>query len=102
MKARITFRKYSRRAKWVLYPTVVAAGLNFFVCMAISAHLGGDALNGYVRAGHYFLCEHGRCIEVSQAIWHYSYWHALSAMIGILLVFVELAVFINTGDIEWQ
>ncbi len=102
MKSRITFKSYSKRAKWVVYPTAALAMLNFFAFFEGSIYLGGDALNGYVQAGHYFVCAHGRCSEVSSAIWHYSYWHAYSSFIGIVLVFAEVALFINLGDIKWE
>jgi hypothetical protein len=102
MKTRLKIRRLSNRAKFVVYPTVILAALNFAVFVGGSFYLGGDALNGYVRGGHYFVCAHGSCGEVSSAIWHYSYWHAVTALGGILLVFVEMAIFINTGDIEWE
>ena len=102
MKTKITFRGCSRRAKWVLYPTSVLAILNFFAFIGGSLRLGGDALNGYIQTGHYFLCAHGHCTEVSASAWHYSYWHALISLGGILLVFVELAIFLSKGDIEFE
>jgi hypothetical protein len=102
MKTRIKFRSYSKRAKWVVYPTVWLAMANFFAFFVGSLYLGGDALNGFVRAGHYFLCEHGHCVEVSEALWRYSYWHAITAFGGILLVFAEIALFLNTGDIDFE
>lgn len=94
------FQSYSPRAKWVLYPTVALALINFLAFIIGLLYLGGDALNGYVRAGHYFLCAHGQCVETSRAIWRYSYWHTLAALGGILLVFAETALFLNTGDIR--
>jgi hypothetical protein len=51
--------------------------------------LGGDALNGYVQNDHYFVCAHGACNEVSRATWSYSYWHAISAYAGIVLMFIK-------------
>jgi hypothetical protein len=87
-----------------MYPTLALAVVNFFTFIAGSLYLGGDALNGYVEAGKYFVCAHGSCSEVSSKIWHYSYWHATTAMYGILLVFAEVALFVNTGDItiDWD
>lgn len=99
MKTSTTFRSQSKRSKWVIYPTAIIAMLNFFAFIAGSQYLGGDALNGYIQNAHYFVCAHGSCTEVAEKVWSYSYWHALSAMYGILLVFVELAVFITIGDI---
>jgi hypothetical protein len=92
-------RSQSKRSKWVMYPTVAVAFPNFFAFVLGSMYFGGDALNGYVKAGHYFLCAHGSCIEVAPSVWTYSYWHALTALGGILLVFVEAAIFVTTGDI---
>jgi len=76
------------RAKWALYFVVALVALNFVAFIVGSCYLGGDALNGYARAGHYFVCAHGGCREVSRSIWLYSYWHALSAMVGLVLLLV--------------
>lgn len=104
MKSHLTFRGLSKRAKWVLYPTVFLASLNAFSFSVFSQRIGGDALNGYVTAGKYFVCAHGGCSQVSSEIWHYSYWHAWIAIGSVLLVFAEIALFINTGDIsiDWD
>lgn len=102
MKTRLKFRSFSKRAKWVIYLTAALAMINFLTFVAGSLYLGGDALNGYVRAGHYFVCAHGGCAEVSSTIWHYSRWHAMASFGGILLVFAEMALFLNTGDIDWE
>jgi hypothetical protein len=98
--AHLKFRSYSKRAKWVVYPTVALAMANFFAFIGGSIYLGGDALNGYMQAGHFFVCAHGHCSEVSSPIWHYSYWHAYSSFLGIVLVFAEVALFRNWGDIK--
>lgn len=104
MKSRLTFKSLSNRARWVLYPTLVLGLLNFFTFIAISEHLGGDALNGYIQAGKYYVCAHGSCVQVSPETWQYSYWHAVTAMGGILFSFAEIALFVNTGDItiDWN
>jgi hypothetical protein len=44
----------------------------------------------------------GHCTEVSSSIWHYSWWHAVTALGGIFLVFAEVALFLNTGDIDFE
>ena len=76
--------------------------LNFVAFIGGSIHLGGDALNGYIQASHYFVCAHGNCTEVSASTWQYSYWHAVTAAVGILVVFAEVALLLNTGDIEFE
>jgi hypothetical protein len=85
-----------------MYPTSVLVLINFFAFIAASLHFGGDALNGYIKAGHYFLCAHGHCTEVPSAIWRYSWWHTVAALGGILLLFAETALFLNTGDIQFE
>jgi hypothetical protein len=102
VKTSLKFRSFSKRAKWVVYPTFATAMANFFAFILDSLHLGGDALNGYAKAGHFFVCAHGACTEVSSTIWHYSYWYAVSAIGGILLVLAETALFLNTGDIDFD
>jgi hypothetical protein len=102
MKTRIKFRSVSKRAKYFLYPTMVLVVVNFFAFISVSVLLGGDALNGYVHTAHYFLCAHGHCTEVSGSTWNYSWWHAVSALGGILLVFAEMALLLNTGDIHFE
>ena len=89
----------SRRAKLIISITGFLALPNFIVFWCAAVYFGGDALNGYVQNAHYFICAHGACHEVSKSFWTYSYWHTLSAMGGILLVFIEVAVFVSTGDI---
>jgi hypothetical protein len=101
-KTRLRFKSFSRRAKWVIYPTAAIAWVNFVLFVAVATHTGGDALNGYTRAGHYFVCEHGTCTEVSAHFWRYSYWHATLSFIFILLVFAQTALFLNIGDIAFE
>ena len=93
------FTKFSRRAKWILYGTLLIAGPNFLAFWVTDVYLGGDALNGYVKDNHYFICAHGSCREVSRATWTYSYWHVVTAFGGILLVLIEAAVLTTTKDI---
>jgi len=49
----------SRRAKLIMIPVFILALISFFSFIFIDLYLGGDAVNGYVRDGHYFLCSHG-------------------------------------------
>jgi hypothetical protein len=82
-----------------MWATAAIALPNFCAFLVGSLYFGGDALNGYVQAGHYFVCAHGSCAEVAEAVWKYSWWHAVTAMAGMMLVFAEAATFVTTGDI---
>ncbi len=85
-----------------MYPTMALAIVNFFAFVTGSWYLGGDALNGYVQSTHHFVCAHGHCSEVSASVWRYSYWHAYAAIAGMLVLLAEVALFVNTGDIQWE
>ena len=55
--------------------------VNFVVFVAIAVPLGGDALNGTSRDGHYYLMQHGIYTEVSRPIFIYSTIHTLSLFV---------------------
>jgi hypothetical protein len=58
-----------------------AAIVNFVVFVAIAVPLGGDALNGAARNGHYYLMQHGIYTEVSRPVFVYSTIHTLSLFV---------------------
>ena len=62
--------------------------VNFVVFVAIAVPLGGDALNGTARDGHYYLMQHGIYTEVSRPIFIYSTIHTLSLFVTHPLVIV--------------
>lgn len=74
----------------------------FLSFVIATAFLGGDTFNGYEQGGHYFVClhVHGPCAEVSRQGWEVSRWHVLATAGAILLVMIECAIFVNTGDLE--
>lgn len=55
--------------------------VNFTVFVIMAIYLGGDAVNGTVYHGHYFLMSHGRYTEVSKKVFDYSKWHVYSVMV---------------------
>lgn len=65
----------------------IAAALNFFSFMVVAVLIGGDALNGRVSAGHYYLGNHGSYTEVSRSVFIYSACHASLAILGLLALF---------------
>ena len=67
---------------WPLWLRVllVIAAVNFTTFWIIAAISGGDALNGKLEGGRYFLCSHGRYTEVSHAFFRYSYVHAITVL----------------------
>src|SRR5258706_14722303 len=53
----------------------------------LRGYLGGDAVNGKIAGGHYFLMSHGRYTEVSADIFNYSRSHAYSTGVTHPLAF---------------
>ncbi len=68
--------------KLLLYQLVFCLGLaNFFSFFVVAVYLGGDALNGKMEGGHFYLMSHGRFTEVDESVFTYSKWHAISVWI---------------------
>ena len=57
--------------------------LNFVSFFVVCMLLGGDALNGRVINGHYFLGSHGKFTETSAAIYRLSAIHAISQFVAV-------------------
>ncbi len=64
--------------------------VNLVAFCCASYYLGGDALNGRAQGGRFYLEIHGRSTEVSQDVYLYSKWHALSVitMVAAHLIWV--------------
>jgi hypothetical protein len=91
---------------WIALAAVVIGFANFFWFMIESTRLGGDALNGFVRDGHYFVTSHGSATEVDRATYEWSRFHAVSVFVthplalvgmGYLLLRVVFPLFITSG-----
>ena len=73
------------RMKYFAYILVVVGLLNFIAYFLISLAIGGNAINGKIEAGRYYLCEHGRYTEVSHFVFEYSRFHTYSVWITVPL-----------------
>ena len=60
--------------------------INFAIYIGVGTVIGGDAFNGKVENGHYYVMWHGKYTEVSSAVWHYSRIHTISIFITFFLV----------------
>jgi hypothetical protein len=69
----------------------VVATINF-VSFWIVAALIGDAINGHMEGGRFFLKNHSGLNEVSHAVYIYSWLHALSVIVTVLLAMVVNAI----------
>jgi hypothetical protein len=59
----------------------VVAMVNFTAFFIAALVLGGDALNGKVEDGHYYLRNKRKYTEVSRDVWLYSRAHAISVLV---------------------
>lgn len=64
------------------------AVLNFTAFFIVALFIGGDAFNGKVENGRYFLANHGTYTEVSEAVYLYSKAHIILVICTIALVFL--------------
>jgi hypothetical protein len=78
---------------------VIAVGtLNFLIFVAGATYLGGDAVNGKIEGGRYYLfgvrTESGRKVyrEVSRPVFTYSRWHVYSIFVTWPLVMAAAVV----------
>ncbi len=73
--------------------TLIAIGILNFVSFCIVAEvIGGDAINGRIDGGRYFVSEHGHDTEVSRSVFEYSRFHAHSVWVTHPLVFVGFLI----------
>jgi hypothetical protein len=55
--------------------------LNFLAFFIGAFVLGGDAGNGKIVGGHFYLAEHGKLTDVSETVYTYSLWHVRSVFV---------------------
>ena len=70
-----------RLPQGILITVCLLAVFNFTAFWIGSDLLGGDAWNGKVENGHYYLSDRGRLTEVSAGVFTYSLWHAWSLFV---------------------
>jgi hypothetical protein len=70
---------------------VIVGFVNFFWFFFESMSIGGDALNGKVVEGHYFVSSHGALTEVDRSTWEWSRIHAISVFITHPLALLGMA-----------
>jgi hypothetical protein len=62
--------------------------LNLAVYIAVAVTLGGDAVNGHVESGRYFLSMHGNLTEVSRQVFEFSRWYTYLLWLHFGIAFV--------------
>jgi hypothetical protein len=70
-----------RWAGWIGGVLFAVAVVNFAAFAVLSLAWGGDALNGKVADGRFYLGHKGHSVEVSEATWRVSRAHAISVLV---------------------
>jgi uncharacterized membrane protein YagU involved in acid resistance len=79
---------FSRWLHVVLRIALYTGVLNFVVFWVVDVVLGGDALNGTIVNGQYYLSQNGRLTEVTGTVYYYSYAHAVSVVVTLPIAIV--------------
>ncbi|HRI03081.1 MAG TPA: hypothetical protein PLL77_05010 [Pyrinomonadaceae bacterium] len=95
------FGKWEKRLQVLLAVVFLSGIINFGLMFALSATYRGDAHNGYVKDGHYFLGDHGKYTEVSYKLYMLSWWQGTIVMASWIVPFLY-AVIRNPLDWEWK
>lgn len=66
---------------------IALCALNFVAYVVVAANIGGDALNGEIVGGHFYLGLKGKFTEVTEAAYTYSLWHTYILFASMILCF---------------
>ncbi len=89
----------NRRTRNLICIWIIFLGLANFICYTISySYIGGDAQNGHIEDGRYYVRGHfirdihGRDTEVSRGVWIYSAIHSITIWPTIAMVVLSTLV----------
>jgi hypothetical protein len=76
---------------------VMGGALNYGIWLKESLDLGGNALSGDVRDGHYYVANKGQYVEVTPEEWEHSRVHTLSIFVTQPLTLISLGYLVWTA-----
>jgi hypothetical protein len=76
---------------------VIVGALNYGVWLKESLDLGGNALSGDVRDGHYFVANKGRYAEVTPEEWQHNRLHTQSVIVTQPVMLIALGYLVWTA-----
>jgi hypothetical protein len=82
----------NERAVAVWRALFIIGFVNFLVCAAVGFVIGGDAVAGHRAEGHFYVADHGKLTEVSEAVWLYSRAHVFSLWVTQPVALVALVM----------
>ena len=94
----IKIMQLTPRGERIMAIVGIVAMINFLSFFIIALCIGGDAVNGQVENGSYFLGSRGKLIEVDRGVYLYSYIHVVSVFVTHASVFVAPLALRMTGQ----
>jgi hypothetical protein len=91
----------SALSRWLLPALLVVFVINWFWAADESSRIGGTALGGYVRDGHYFLQSHNVFTEVDRSTWEWSLAHTVVTLLSWPIAVVFILVLSSLGGWRW-
>ena len=91
---------WERHVSNVLIALMPLTLLNFAAFIVITLYLGGDAVNGQIVSGHYYVGNHGIYTEVSFGVFLYSKIHAYFTIITFTLMMALMLLIALKGKKE--
>lgn len=67
--------------KKICHSLFAIAIVNFLVFFVVAINIGGDAVNGKIEDGKYYVANHGKYTQVSKALFTYSRFHVYSVWV---------------------
>jgi hypothetical protein len=75
----------------------VGGALNYGIWLKESLDLGGNALSGEVRHGHYLVANKGRYVEVTPEVWEHNRVHTMSIFVTQPIMLIALGYLVWTA-----
>jgi hypothetical protein len=88
-------------SRWLLPALLVAFMINWFWAADESSRIGGTALGGYLRDGHYFLQSQNVFTEVDRSTWEWSLAHTLVTLGSWPIAALLILVASSLGGWRW-
>lgn|SRR5262249_30488002 len=71
----------SRKVKLICLTLFAVAWINFVIFFVVATMIGGDAINGKVIGGRYYVAQHSHYTEVTKPVYVYSRFHVYTVWI---------------------
>ena len=89
LRGRVMWAIDTRQIKNLCQALILVGFANFFVFSVVASRIGGNAGDGMVQAGRYYLGVKSHYTQVGQNIYMYSLWHGYSLLVTHPLIILS-------------